>query len=87
MEQKKAKFIQMGAGGLGGLFAKTVYIFEVDGRQIKFNFNRFLSGTAPEMYTEGVLTLKNDEFVCFEYNGGYLALVAKKTKLVDIPKE
>ena len=42
MKQKEAKFIQMGAGGLGGLFAKTVYVFEVDGRQVKYNFNSFL---------------------------------------------
>ena len=61
MKQKEAKFIQMGAGGLGGLFAKTVYVFEVDGRQIKYNFNRFLSGMQPDMNTLGTLTVTDDE--------------------------
>ncbi|MBQ9840814.1 MAG: hypothetical protein IJO78_04405 [Erysipelotrichaceae bacterium] len=88
MKQKEAKFIQMGAGGLGGLFAKTVYVFEVDGRQVKYNFNRFLSGMQPDMNTLGTLTVTDDEeFVSFEYDGGYLALVTKKKPLIEIPKE
>ncbi len=88
MKQKEAKFIQMGAGGLGGLFAKTVYVFEVDGRQVKYNFNRFLSGMQPDMNTLGTLTVTDEEeFVSFEYDGGYLALVAKKKPFIEIPKE
>ena len=68
-------------------FGKTVYVFKVDGKQIKYNFNRFLAGSNPDMHTEGMLTLNDyDEFVSFDYEGGYLALEKRKHPHVEIPR-
>ena len=40
------------------------------------------------MNTLDTLTINDDEeFVSFEYDGGYLALVAKKKPFIEIPKE
>ena len=86
MKQMKAQFVQIGAAR--ALFSKTVYVFNVNGKGMRFNFNRFLCGTTPDMNTEGTLTLDdNDEFVSFDYDGGYLALEKRKMKLPEIPKE
>ena len=88
MKKVDAVFVQMGAASISGFFGKSVYIFRVNGKQVKYHFNRFLAGSTPDMNTEGVLTLDdNDEFVAFDYEGGYLDLKKRKFINVEIPKE
>ena len=88
MKKVDAVFVQMGAASISGFFGKSVYVFKVNGKQVKYHFSRFLAGSTPDMYTPGVLTLDdNDEFVAFDYDGGYLDLNKRKFIDVEIPKE
>ena len=66
MKKVNAIFEMMSAASISGFFGKTVYVFKVDGKQIKYNFNRFLAGNNPDMHTEGILTLNDhDDFISF----------------------
>ena len=79
MKQMDAMFLQIITTGMLRLFVKTVYVFEVDGKVMRFDFNRFLAGHTPVMRTKGILTVdENNQFVSFDYKDGYLALNKRK---------
>ena len=85
MKQMDAMFLQIITSGMLQLFVKTVYVFEVDGKVVRFDFNRFLAGHTPVMRTKGILTVdENHQFVSFDYEGGYLALEKRKQPRVEI---
>lgn len=87
MKQMDAMFLQIITTGMLKLFVKTVYVFEVDGKVVRFDFNRFLAGHTPIMRTKGILTVDdNHQFVSFDYEGGYLALKKRKHPHVEIPR-
>ena len=79
MKQMDAMFLQIITTGMLKLFVKTIYVFEVDGKVMRFDFKRFLAGNTPVMRTKGILTVdENNQFVSFEYKDGYLALKKRK---------
>lgn len=75
MKSMDAMFLQIITTGMLKVAVKTVYLFEVDGKVVRFNFNRFLAGNTPVMRTKGILTVDdNNQFVSFVYKDGYLSL-------------
>lgn len=75
MKKMEAMFLQIITTGMLKLAVKTVYLFEVDGKVMRFDFDHFLAGHTPVMRTKGILTVDdNNQFVSFVYEDGYLAL-------------